>query len=152
MTKVSSSPYFKKANELNFNLNKVPWTFYCERWLDQWRLERNLEAVGPKLLRESLCMDPLVSATRLPKKMVNGLLKWRIQRLLNKPVEPYPNCYEPGSVATRGHLNECMGWKNLLGTFVDDMRGRRFYAGTWERRSISVALPHDTMAPYAQLQ
>jgi hypothetical protein len=63
-------------------------------------------------------MDPLVSATHLPKKMVNGLLKWRIQRLLNKPVEPCPNCYEPGSVATRGHLNECMGWKNLLGPFV----------------------------------
>jgi hypothetical protein len=45
ITKVSSSPYFKKANELNFNLNKVPWTIYIERWLDQWRLNRNLEAV-----------------------------------------------------------------------------------------------------------
>jgi hypothetical protein len=77
-----------------------------------------LEAVGPKLPRESLCMDTLVSATHLPKKMANGLLKSRIQRLLNKPVEPCPNCDEPGSVATRGHLNECMGWKNLLGPFV----------------------------------
>jgi hypothetical protein len=75
MTKVSSSPYFKKANELHFNLNKVPWTFYRERCLYQWRLNRNLEAVGPKLLRESLSMDPLVSATHLPKKMVNVLLK-----------------------------------------------------------------------------
>jgi hypothetical protein len=28
--------------------------------------------------------------------------------LLSKAVEPCLNCYEPGSVATRGHLHECM--------------------------------------------